>query len=224
MRQKIGNTVALKMLTGSLLAMGGGSASAYDSITAQEAFDMVSSGAAVMLDVRTLQEVQWVGSPALVAGGSPIAYVIPFQFEDIDSAGNITVTKNSDFDALVDQTFPDHSQPIIAICRSGGRSSEAAEELERYPLLYTEVYEVDNYLQNGVGGFQGSNYGNATEGYRGYPQRLPNTMSPKKINVKTDSSRIVNSDDSVSWMDSGLPVTQRIDALKIPKPIPPLDN
>jgi len=218
MRQKIGNTVALTMLTGSLLAMGAGSASAYESITAQEAFDMVSSGAAVMLDVRTLQEVQWVGSPAFVAGGSPIAYVIPLQFEDIDSAGNITVTQNPDFDDLVEQTFPDHSQPIIAICRSGGRSSKAAEKLEG--LGYSYIYEVDNYLQNGFGGFQGSNYGNATEGYRGYPQRLPNTMSPKKINVKTDSSRIVNSDDSVSWMDSGLPVTQKIDTSKIP----PLDN
>ena len=52
---------------------------AFDTITAQEAYDMVSSSQASIIDVRTLEEHLFVGGPALVPGGDPIAYLIPWK-------------------------------------------------------------------------------------------------------------------------------------------------
>ena len=126
---------------------------AYENVTAQEAYNMVAAGEAVMLDVRSLEELHWVGSPSLVPGGDPICYAIPWEFYTINADGSVLTLKNLDFDDLVSQTFPNLDRPIITICRSGGRSSSAADRLEA--LGYANVYEVDNALKNGRGGFQG---------------------------------------------------------------------
>jgi rhodanese-related sulfurtransferase len=187
---------------------------AYESITAQEAFTMVAAGEAVMLDVRTLEELFWVGSPSLVPGGDPISYVIPWFLFSYDSNGNVKAVENTNFNQLVYKTFTYIDSPIITICRSGNRSSLAAARLES--LGYTDVYIVDNALGENRGGVQGYNYNNIYEGYFGYPGRLPHNMNPHRINVKTDSDRIRNPDDSVAWMDSGLPITQKRNPAMIP--------
>ena len=194
---------------------------AYDSITAQEAYDMVSSGYASMIDVRTLEEYLFVGSPALESGGDPVAYLISWKvFKGMNEDGTKNLIDNSDFDALVEQTFgDDKDQPLILMCACGIRSTFAAERLES--LGYTEVYEIDNHLKEsasypgGIGGFEGSGYNNAYEGYTGFPGRLDG--GSLGITLETLSVDIDNENDSVSWMDTGLPVTKKGNPDKIPK-------
>lgn len=183
---------------------------AYEAITAQEAYEiMLADENASMLDVRSLEELHWVGSPAFEPGGPPVSYVVPWMFFDIDHAGNLVKSTNEDFLEIVTNFF-NTDDVLILFCRSGGRSSSAAEMLET--AGYVNVYEIDNYMDDGGrGGFQGSGYSNSYDGYRGYPERLPSNMAPHKIKIKFDSNRITNPDDSVSWMDSGLPITQKID-------------
>jgi rhodanese-related sulfurtransferase len=222
MEKKLLRCIALIMST-AVLVIGVGSAAAFEQITAQEAYDMVNSGQATLIDVRTLQEAVWVGSPALVPGGNPIAYLIPWQFwTGVDENGISTYEPNDVFNELIEQTFgDDKGQALITMCRSGHRSTYAAERLEE--LGYTNVYEIDNPLKEisnhlgGNGGFQGSDYKGAYDGYRGYPDRLPVNSNPWKITVETKTYKINNPDDSVSWIDTGLPVTQKIDLDKIPQ-------
>ena len=200
---------------------------AFDQITAQEAFNMVCSGGATLLDVRTLEEYTFVGSPALYAGGEPIAYLISWKlFGGIDDNGQTIYKDNPDFDALIEQTFGSSKEcALIVMCGFGGRSTGAANRLEQ--IGFTRVYEIDNRLKElasppgGCGGFQGSNYQAETNGYylgyRGYPGRLPNASVPSTIKVATITAQIENENDSVSWMDTGLPITQKVDPKKIPK-------
>jgi rhodanese-related sulfurtransferase len=214
---------------------------AFDQITAQEAYNMVSSDEATLLDVRTLEEYTFVGSPALYAGGEPITYLISWKlFGGINDNGQIIYKDNPDFDVLIEQTFGNSKDlALIVMCGFGGRSTGAANRLEQ--MGFTSVYEIDNRLKElasppgGCGGFQGSNYQAETNGYylgyRGYPGRLPNASVPSTIKVATITAQIENENDSVSWMDTGLPITQKIDPKKIPKlkeaetpPTTPSDN
>lgn len=199
-----------------MLVMTVGSAAAVKNITAQETYDMVKGGEATLIDVRTLAEAAWVGSPALVAGGDPIAYLIPWMnWKGVDENGRSIMLMNPDFDALIEQTFgDDKNQTLIFMCLCGGRSLRAANRLES--LGYTNVYNLDNPLKGCRGGFLGSNYGVTYDGYGGYPGRLPSNGLPQ-ITVQTDTDKINNPDDSVSWMDTGLPITRKIDPAKIPQ-------
>jgi len=169
---------------------------AFDHVSAQEVYDMVMNNEAILIDVRASEECAFVGSPALEAGGDPITYLIPWKLYDgIDAGGNKKFKDNLDFDALILQTFGDDTdQQLIVMCAAGSRSSSAASRLEE--LGFTYVQELDG-AQNGTGGFQGPINANQYEGYKGYPGRL--------------------SDSLVSWMDTGLPVTYKIDPDKIPK-------
>lgn len=205
-----------------ILATGIRCSSAYELITAQEAYDMVSAVQAIIIDVRTLEESVFVGSPALEPEGESIAYLIPWKiFEGIDENGSKKFRDNPDFDTLVNQTFGnDKTQPLITMCASGIRSSFAAQRLES--LGFTNVFEIDNKLKEtsnypgGVGGgFQGSSYNGLYDGYKGYPDRLDNGSSD--ITLETVTNDIDNENDSVSWMDTGLPITHKNDPNKIPK-------
>ena len=71
---------------------------AYNLVTAQEAFDMVSAGEASLIDVRTLEEYVFVGSPALEGGGDPIAYLIEWEsLEGTNENGDLIFKNNPDF-------------------------------------------------------------------------------------------------------------------------------
>ena len=206
----------LATLVGVVL-MGVGSAAAFENVTAQEAFEMVNNRQAILIDVRTLEECYWVGMPDVVAGG---LYVIPWVTKTIAPDGTVTTKPNKKFDALVMRVFPNKDQPLITMCRSGVRSTYAAERLEG--LGYTNVYEIDNPLREqsnypgGRGGFQGTSYSGAYDGYRGYPKRLPSNENPYRTTVETDWDMVDNSNDSVSWMDTGLPMTQDLSKATIP--------
>jgi rhodanese-related sulfurtransferase len=201
-----------------ILILGTGIALAYENITAEEAYDMVNNGEAIMIDVRTLEECLWVGMPNVVAGG---LYVIPWKTFTISADGTVVNVLNPNFEALVLQEFSDDTgQALITMCRSGGRSTDAAEAMEG--IGFTNVYEVDNVLKEaengrgGRGGFQGTSYGSDYDGYRGYPDRLPYNQSPNKVTVQTSKNRIRNPESSVSWMDTGLPITQDLSNAVIP--------
>ena len=69
---------------------------------------------------------------------------------------------------------------------------------------------LQNNDENGTGehgGFQGNSYGSDYDGYTGYPARLPHNQNPRKVTVQTSTDRIRNPESSVSWMDTGLPIT-----------------
>ncbi|MGA1839313.1 MAG: rhodanese-like domain-containing protein [bacterium] len=205
-----------------ILALRIGNTSAYEVITAQEAYDMISTGQAIIIDVRTLEEYVFVGSPALESEGDPIAYLISWKiFNGIDENGAVKLIDNPEFDKLVSQTFgDDKTRPLITMCACGIRSSFAAQRLET--LGFTNVYEIDNKLKEashfpgGIGGgFQGTSYNGLYDGYKGYPYRTDN--GPADISLETISDNIVNENDPVSWMDTGLPITHKNDPNKIPK-------
>lgn len=205
-----------------LSAMAIGKAVAFEQITAQEAYDMVAADTAKLIDVRTTPEYVWVGTCKLPDGTTP--YNIPwqiwaYQFSETDGkvkAGGIVV--KTIFGTLIEKTFPDKTTPLILFCRSGHRSTYGAEYLET--LGYTDVYEIDNPLKEvedypgGSGGFQGSSGVDPNEkGYRGYPERLPGPGPG--VTLEIDKGEIDNKNDSVSWMDTGLPMTQTVDKDKI---------
>lgn len=196
MKLKIFTVLAIAVFMVSVMAMG--SAEAATQITAQEAYDMVKDGEATLIDVRTLEEYYWVGNPA-DADGNPIAYNIPYKLWtsriDCETGKPILRTVERLFGVFIRRTFPDKDTPLILMCRSGKRADEAAEYLET-TLGYNNIYEIDRSDITGLGGFQGSGYSDAYNGYRGYPGRNP-------------------TDPSVSWMDTGLPITQKLDCSKI---------
>jgi rhodanese-related sulfurtransferase len=222
MEKKVLISLVLLVLT-ALFFLSMGNVAAFDLITAQEAYDMVANSQATLIDVRTLEEYVFVGSPALEPEGDPIAYLIPWEhLEGIDESGNKEYRINTDFDALIEQTFGEvKNQGLIIICRSGNRSTYAADRMEE--LGFLNIFEVDNKLREmtsypgGRGGFQGSSYNSSYDGYRGYPGRLPSEPASFNIKVETITDNIDSEDDSVSWMDTGLPMTQKTDPDKIPK-------
>lgn len=202
----------------SMLILGSGLAFAYENITAEEAYFMVNDGDAILIDVRTLEECSWVGMAYVGIDG---LYVIPWLTKTFSADGTVVTENNPDFEALAFQAFGnDKDQALITMCRSGSRSTDAAVFLEG--IGFNNIYELDNILKEeengkgGRGGFQGTSYDNVYEGYRGYPARLPHNRSPHKVTVQTRTDRIKNPESSVSWMDTGLPVTQDLTDAIIP--------
>jgi rhodanese-related sulfurtransferase len=215
--KKLIGILAVVMFMASVLFIG--SARAYETRTAQEAYNMVAAGTAVIIDVRTTEEYVWVGTCALPDGTTP--YNIPwkiwaYQFSDAGEgkvkAGGIVVERL--FLHFIKKTFPEGTT-LILMCRSGHRSTAGAEYLEeQLGEGYYTIYEIDNPLKNdqdypgGSGGFQGSSSicPDPYEGYRGWPGRVV---------AQTVTDDITDKNQSVSWMDTGLPMTQTVDRDKI---------
>ena len=215
MKLKTFTVLAIAVFVSSVMAIG--SAEAFDQISAQNAYDMVVTkdvGVVTkdvgglkpkiepfIIDIRTRPEYCLVGSPA-DPEGNPIAYNIPFKMWthriDFETGKPFLRTVKHLFGFLIRRTFPDTETRLILMCRSGKRSDEAAKYLET-TLGYTNIYEIDRLDKTGRGGFQGSGYSDAYNGYRGYPGR---GTSGEKY-------------PSVSWMDTGLPITQKLDCSKI---------
>ena len=221
--KKIVTTFTMVMFTLSMMAIanaGDPPAPSDYCVTAAKANNMVANDGAILIDCRTLEEYYWVGNPA-DDNGEPIAYNIPYKLWtsriDCEEGKPILRTVKHLFGFFIRRTFPDKDTPLILMCRSGVRCSDALKHL--YYLGYTDVCEIDNYLKEGTvggpggrGGFQGSssNRLDSYVGYRGWPDR------------NGDISTIQNPDweptlatQSVSWMDTGLPITQKLDCSKI---------
>jgi rhodanese-related sulfurtransferase len=220
--KKIVTTFAMLLFMLSIMAIG--NAEAYTSITAARAYQMATEEGANLVDVRTLEEYYWVGTCAAEPNGMPIAYNIPwklwtYRIEKADGYYKPTmVTVKALFKLFIRRTFPDKDTPLILFCRSGERSTDAAAYLET--IGYTEVYEIDNKLAEeaappgGKGGFQGGSLAAGDyKGYRGWPGRVD--YSGVGFNIKDPDQTPNDASQLVSWMDTGLPMTQKLDSTKI---------
>lgn len=120
-------------------------------ITPQEARDLIQSQRYVYLDVRTVLEYQ-EGHPS---GSWNVPVVEP------DASGQMT--PNPDFLRVVEASFAKDT-PLVVGCRSGGRSSLAADLLRQ--AGYTRVHNI-------MGGYAGgrSDAGQEIKGWTqlGYP-------------------------------------------------------
>ncbi|WP_394751964.1 rhodanese-like domain-containing protein [Crenothrix sp.] len=88
-----------------------------ENLTPQQCWDVLQQNpAAVMVDVRSKMEHLFVGHP-------PGAIHIPWK-----EAPDWQL--NSNFVAEISHNIPDHSAPILLLCRSGQRSLDAAKALE----------------------------------------------------------------------------------------------
>lgn len=115
---------------------------------------------------------------------SPIATNIPFMTWDDEDCVKV---ENLDFAAEMEALVADQGiDVVIMMCRSGKRSTDAVFNFDSLA-----VYEIDQPDgKNGRGGFQGTSYHDAYNGFRGFPGR------------KTTFQE----NESVSWSDAGLPV------------------
>ena len=114
---------------------------------------------------------------------TPIAKNIPYETWDDATWSKID---NPDFTSDIEDLAENYSV-IILMCRSGKRTSKADFDVG----LFDAVYEIDQPDgKDGRGGFRGTSYSDAYNGYRGFPER--------KTSFK--------SHESVSWSDAGLPI------------------
>jgi rhodanese-related sulfurtransferase len=104
-------------------------------IPPQRAWDLLQSNAnATLLDVRSSVEYYYVGHPC---GAIHIPYQEAPDWEIDENFAEKVLS------ALINKTREDEkivSQPVLVICRSGKRSMEAAEELNRYG--FKEIYNI----------------------------------------------------------------------------------
>lgn len=167
-------------------------ARAFQFVSAEQGNQLILSGDAVLLDVRTVQEARVVGSPAAVPGGEPLGYLIPYELR----LGRNAAVENPFFAGAVEQALGDaKDEPVIIICHTGRRATAAAAELEA--LGFTQVLVMDDPVNPGnTGGFGGA----YATSYRGWPVLLPGGDPGA---------------EGVTWLGSGLPVTNSVDPSRI---------
>ena len=120
-------------------------------LSAPEAFKMKTEGGGKVLfvDIRTKGEFLFLGTPSVTDMNIP--YMEIDDPASWDSKNNrYTMSPNSDFvsafNALADRQHLTRNDPVILICRSGDRSSRAANLLQE--AGFSKVYSV-------VDGFEG---------------------------------------------------------------------
>ena len=137
-------------------------ASAFDNIGPQAAYDMLISENTYLLDVRTPSEWHWVGHPGQDKSGNGDfldgkVINIPFKLWVYDpNSKEYTEEPNKFFDEEVARQF-NSEDTIMLMCRSGSRSSNASEELENpsHPAC-KRLEELGFYnIYNMAGGFEG---------------------------------------------------------------------
>jgi rhodanese-related sulfurtransferase len=109
----------------------------------RQAWELVSSGAAVLLDVRSAEERKFVGH---VPDSQHVAW-----------ATGTALTRNPRFAREVESKFKDKSAVLLLLCRSGKRSAAAAEVLTKagfsnaFNVLEGFEGEIDAQHHRGVG-------------------------------------------------------------------------
>jgi len=128
---------------------------------------------------------------------SDIVYNVPVEYVDANTGvKTLNPLWGKQADAILRETGADR---IIFYCRSGQRSSIGCYyEFCPFEQLFPGIlggqmfaFEVESAIENGRGGFQGTDYSNTFNGYRGYPERytVDSSVSP-----------------SAAFMDAGLPM------------------
>jgi len=114
---------------------------------------------------------------------SPIARRIPYETWDNENCKKVL---NENFAEEIEALADDGINIVIMMCRSGKRTSKAEFNFD----FFDAVYEIDHPDKNGRGGFQGTSYDDAYNGFRGFPGRKTSFQGH----------------ESVSWIDAGLPI------------------
>lgn len=114
-------------------------------LTPAQAYDTMRNAGdkTTFLDVRTRAEVNFLGTPTVVDANVPYMKLNEWYAWN-EKKNNFKMEVNSDFAddvaSKVAQKGLSKNDPIILICRSGSRSSKAADLLTK--LGYTKVYSV----------------------------------------------------------------------------------
>jgi len=119
---------------------------------------------------------------------SAIARHIPYMNWDDE---NCEKMDNENFADEIEALAGEGIQVIILMCRSGKRSNGCPACLNTVFFEAVSVYEIDQPDgEDGRGGFQGTSYGDAYNGFRGFSGRETSFQDH----------------ESVSWCDAGLPI------------------
>ena len=119
-------------------------------LTAKDAYQTVSADPkhVLFIDVRTPAEIEFVGAPVMIDANVP--YMLNDFSEWDDKKKRFKKVPNSNFTVLMEEELEakglTKNAKIILMCRSGSRSSKAANLLHK--AGYTNVYTV-------VDGFEG---------------------------------------------------------------------
>jgi len=153
MKTKIFTVLAVAMFMASVMAVGSAEAdTAVISPAVAKAMVEASPDDTFIVDCRTLEEYYFVGTCSLVGNGPPIAYNIPWKLWtsriDCETGDPLYRTVERLFGLFIRRTF-DPTDTIILMCRSGSRSTTAAEYLDGLGYFQTTIYDMDK-------GFQGS--------------------------------------------------------------------
>lgn len=114
------------------------------SITPVEAWQLVGEGAAILVDVRSPEELRFVGQ---VPGATAVAW-----------ASGTNLTRNPRFVRELENRTPGHDAVLLLLCRSGKRSADAAVAAARAGFRYVfnvlEGFEgdLDSQHQRGTQG------------------------------------------------------------------------
>jgi rhodanese-related sulfurtransferase len=116
-------------------------------LTPREAHEIVSAGGAKLVDVRTKAELDWVGR---VPGA--------LEVELLSWPGS---RPNNEFVEQLEKVVADKNTPLLFLCRSGGRSHNAA--MLAMQAGYTETYNV---LEGFEGDKDSTGHRNTVGGWR----------------------------------------------------------
>lgn len=119
-------------------------------LSPKEAYAMVKKEKVLFIDVRTREEVNFLGMPTIADANIPYMEIDPM-YSWNDKNNTYKLLPNSEFVSLVADRIKakglNKNSPIILMCRSGDRSALAANLLAKDG--YTKVYSV-------VTGFEGN--------------------------------------------------------------------
>lgn len=116
-------------------------------LSPQAAWDLVRTGRAILLDVRTLEERTYVGH---VPGALNVAW-----------ATGTAMNRNPHFVRQVQQQIPAKDATVVVLCRSGKRSARAAAALTL--AGYTHVFNVGEGFE---GNLDGAGHRGTLDGWR----------------------------------------------------------
>lgn len=104
-------------------------------LDAVAAYKMMTTQKAHLVDVRTVQEYQFVGH---VPGAYSIPLLVWGKWDE--KKKSFGLDPNPDFVKQFSATFPDKKAPIIIMCRSGHRSGKAIKALQA--AGYSNLYQM----------------------------------------------------------------------------------
>jgi rhodanese-related sulfurtransferase len=115
-------------------------------VTPQQAWDLAQSGAAILVDVRSAEELRFVGH---VPGTLHVAW-----------ASGVSLTRNPRFTRELESKVG-KDKPILFLCRSAKRSARAAEAAVKAGFRY-----VFNVLEGFEGELDDKGHRGGQEGWR----------------------------------------------------------